>query len=83
MQWRKALKIFAFAPPKQLMNNHITETITVDMCQDFHYQYSILGKAKMLQSPPAPPSPKMPPLKIQNLVCPPKSQNPDINFAPP
>ena len=70
MKWREAPKIFAFASPKQLMDNHIVETITVDMCQDFHHLYSIFGKEKMLQSPPAPPSPKMPPLKIQILVCP-------------
>ena len=61
MKWREAPKNFAFAPPKQLMDNHVVETITVDMCQDFHYQYSILGKAKMLQSP-------LPPL-VPTIKC--------------
>ena len=42
-----------------------------------------IGEGKNCQSPPAPPSPKNPPLKIQNLVCPPIRQNSEINFAPP
>ena len=60
MKWREAPKIFAFASPKQLMDNHIVETITVNICQDFHHLYSIFGKEKCY-SPPCPPSPKMPP----------------------